>query len=847
MEIAPASATLTLLLPDAEGPESYAFLNVTICQHVFLARGGDAPFALRAGAPLRLALPAPCATALPASASTVASADFCAIVGRVADNGTSFAGRLPAPQPQPLSLAACEARALAHRFCGYLHENATSACTLVPGGATCFLAPSGAARGAASTKGLVRCDFSPVYAPPRIVNASQVHTAAGVGFAAPFAPLDSALYSFVPQQGLQGCVAQAALAQVCGGALVPALGRALGGCAGDAPCCLLNPYKGCALGAGEGPWGNATLFVFGDSGVFPELASSAAAAAAAPPPPPQPPTAASARAFPPRGYNPCNGFGCDMSAIGEATLRSLADAIATNGMLEANFSWFNLDDGIVSARDAGGALVADPRGFPSGVRALADYVGARGLSLGAYTDRGTATCEGRPGAKGHEAQDAATWAGWGVRWLKEDSCAASPDFAAALAEYGAMKAGLAATGADVFFSLCGWFSGFAAFSALPLGDAWRIGTDVPSLARFAQNIEAAAAAAAFAGPGKGWPDVDMIGGHWPADAERLHVCFIALVGAPLLLSWDIRDAAAGATLPLSAYLNPELLAVHSDDAAPAVAARGRYYSRVAGGAVTGAGSAGIAAGAAALPVDTSVPCDSPRAAFAWAPAAGAGGAWGALEALAAPGMCLGVWDEWAGACIDAIAAQLVPCAGNADGCDARSLKWSPGNGSSLAVNLTWGGGTPLPGPLLTQVGGVPTALFVQAAAPAAPPLPLAQLWITNITAASPAGAVTAIRGGGGECLGVAAEGAGATNVWARWLSGGDVALLLFNLGAAAARVACDAACFANLGPAARWSARDVWQRADAGVVESQAGFVSAPLPPSGGSLLLRLTPLAGPA
>jgi hypothetical protein len=120
-----------------------------------------------------------------------------------------------------------------------------------------------------------------VYAPPRIVNASQVRTAAGVGFAAPFAPLDSALYSFVPQLGLQGCMAQAALAQVCGGALVPALGRALGGCAGDAPCCLLNPYKGCALGAGEGPWGNATLFVFGDSGVFPELASSAAGAAGA--------------------------------------------------------------------------------------------------------------------------------------------------------------------------------------------------------------------------------------------------------------------------------------------------------------------------------------------------------------------------------------------------------------------------------------------------------------------------------------------------------------------------------------------------------------------------------------
>jgi alpha-galactosidase len=561
------------------------------------------------------------------------------------------------------------------------------------------------------------------------------------------------------------------------------------------------------------------------------VAAVSTAATAAPPPP----TAAAARAFPPRAYNPCNGFNCDMSSIGEATLRSLADAIAVNGMLAVNFSWFLLDDGIVSGRDASGALVPDAAGFPSGIRALADYVNARGLALGAYTDRGTTTCEGRPGAAGHEAQDAATWTSWGVTWLKEDSCASSPDFTAAVAQYGTMKEGLAATGVDVFFSLCGWFSGFAGFSALPLGDAWRIGTDVPTLARFTQNIEAAAAAADFTGPFKGWPDLDMIGGHWSADEERFHVCFIALVGAPLILSWDVRDAVAGATLPLSAYLNPELLAIHADDAAPAVRARGHYYARVAGGAVTGAGTVGIVAGAAAIPIDTSVSCDSPRAAFAWTP--DADGLWGTLEAVAAPGMCLGIWDEWTGACIDAIAAQLVPCAGNTDGCDARALKWSVGGGASLAVNLSWGGGTPLPGPFLTQVGGVPSALFVEAAAPAAPPLPLAQAWTTNVSAG-----VTTIRGDSGACLGVGVDGAGTTNVWARWLAGGDVALLFFNLGANATTVECDAACFERVGCAGKWAARDVWARADAGVIETGSGYVTGVLAAAGGSVLLRLTP-----
>ena len=69
-----------------------------------------------------------------------------------------------------------------------------------------------------------------------------------------------------------------------------------------------------------------------------------------------------------------------------------------------------------------GDLVPNTRKFPSGMKALADYVHQRGLKLGLYTDVGTKTCGGQPGSYQHECQDAKLFAEWGVDWLKEDHC-----------------------------------------------------------------------------------------------------------------------------------------------------------------------------------------------------------------------------------------------------------------------------------------------------------------------------------------------------------------------------------------------------------------------------------------
>ena len=56
--------------------------------------------------------------------------------------------------------------------------------------------------------------------------------------------------------------------------------------------------------------------------------------------------------------------------------------------------------------------------FPSGIKALADYVHKLGLKFGIYADYGTRTCAGYPGSLGHLETDARTFAEWGVDYVK---------------------------------------------------------------------------------------------------------------------------------------------------------------------------------------------------------------------------------------------------------------------------------------------------------------------------------------------------------------------------------------------------------------------------------------------
>ena len=139
---------------------------------------------------------------------------------------------------------------------------------------------------------------------------------------------------------------------------------------------------------------------------------------------------------PPMGWLSWERYRCDIdcttdpdSCISEQLYRAQADHLAADGYLAAGYQYVNIDDcWAEKMRDfQTDQLIPDRTRFPSGMRALADYVHDKGLKLGIYGDWGTYTCGGYPGTLGYAEVDAKTFANWTIDSLKLDGCNANLD------------------------------------------------------------------------------------------------------------------------------------------------------------------------------------------------------------------------------------------------------------------------------------------------------------------------------------------------------------------------------------------------------------------------------------
>ncbi|MER6983922.1 NEW3 domain-containing protein, partial [Streptomyces carpinensis] len=267
---------------------------------------------------------------------------------------------------------------------------------------------------------------------------------------------------------------------------------------------------------------------------------------------------------PPMGFNNWNSTHC-RAEFNESMVKGIADLFVDKGLKDAGYQYVNLDDcWALPARDANGLLVPDPVRFPHGIKAVADYVHAKGLKLGIYTSAGTKTCNsaGFPGALGHEYSDARQFADWGVDYLKYDNC--NNQGVDARQRYTTMRDALKATGRPIVYSICEWGQNKPWEWASDIGQLWRTTGDISDswgsmLSILKQNLPLAP----YAGPGH-WNDPDMleVGNGGMTDTEyRTHFSMWSVMAAPLLIGSDLRKASP-ATLDILS--NREVIAVDQD-------------------------------------------------------------------------------------------------------------------------------------------------------------------------------------------------------------------------------------------------------------------------------------------
>jgi alpha-galactosidase len=272
---------------------------------------------------------------------------------------------------------------------------------------------------------------------------------------------------------------------------------------------------------------------------------------------------------PPMGWNSWNKFACD---VNEQTVRATADAMAATGMRDAGYQYVVIDDCWHGPRDANGFITADTQKFPSGIKALADYVHSRGLKFGIYSDAGRLTCGGRPGGQGHEYQDALTYARWGVDYLKYDWC--STGDRNAKEGYAVMADALRQSGRPIVFSMCEWGTAKPWLWAKNTGNLWRTTGDIfDSFSTKDPKRDWAHTVSdivdlneplwSYAGPGH-WNDPDMLevgnGGMTPTE-YRSHFSLWAMMAAPLIAGNDIAHMDENTR---SILLNTDVIAVDQD-------------------------------------------------------------------------------------------------------------------------------------------------------------------------------------------------------------------------------------------------------------------------------------------
>ncbi len=285
---------------------------------------------------------------------------------------------------------------------------------------------------------------------------------------------------------------------------------------------------------------------------------------------------------PPMGWMTWNLF---QGRISEQLIRETADAMVSEGFADAGYRYIFIDDLWQGGRDAQNNIIPDPKKFPSGMKALADYVHSKGLKLGIYSDAAQLTCAGCTASLGFEEQDARTFASWGIDYLKYDYCNAPEDSATARRRYRAMADALQKSGRDIVLGVCEWGQRNAEeWCAEVGGQLWRTTYDVRDMWKDVVHqggmgildiVNVTAPLASYVGRSQ-WPDMDMLvvglngkggpssdlgGVGCTVDEYQTQMSLWCMLSSPLAMTNDLRNLTPDDRRIL---LNREVIAINQD-------------------------------------------------------------------------------------------------------------------------------------------------------------------------------------------------------------------------------------------------------------------------------------------
>lgn len=285
---------------------------------------------------------------------------------------------------------------------------------------------------------------------------------------------------------------------------------------------------------------------------------------------------------PPMGFMTWNKYKED---INEQLIRQIANKMAADGYAEAGYKYIFIDDAWQGGRDKRNNILPDPEKFPSGMKALADYVHSKGLRLGIYSDAALLTCAGYTASYGFEQQDAKTFAEWGIDYLKYDYCHAPSDSAVAHERYKKMADALQNSGRKIVLGVCEWGQlNPEKWARQAGGSLWRVSFDVRDMWKdivkqggmgIIDIINVTEPLYKYAGPGH-WLDMDMLivgldgkggpssdlGGIGCTYTEyQTQMSMWCMFASPLAMSHDILNENAATRRIL---LNKEIIAINQD-------------------------------------------------------------------------------------------------------------------------------------------------------------------------------------------------------------------------------------------------------------------------------------------